>query len=469
MLKELIKLANELDRRGLLKESNELDKIIIKIATNGDDGDDGDEPPIFQRYPLPAKPRPFLELVPQRSELDEYRAEKIKFYTEELNLNLAEADGLSEGDIFSSNDYRLFGLANGIADAKERIAFYTQASIEVLLADMIENKQFSESLSPLFVSPEKAKINEEIRQSQMSHFDSVFEDGAKKFIIKYGPEKLQKMLVGVYGRSQFDTKFQLSDAHAILIPPMTSEYDLIVFIEQDDPNGFYEVLKDFEIDVVTSFLLKLDGDIDLSKLDNVIINSIDISSPIKIQHVLSRPELQKEESNNSYIFSLKTLLEELLEEKLESTGFRSHMVKIGNFFDPFGLYESPSDNGNLRIIEYELEIRESDLTEDDKKKYINFPEIIKDMGRTGRLLVEHGAVEEHVEPGEKWYKAEMKFNDDKVNELIRNGILTLEAQTLSPSQKEEYFMNTFGKMYALSAAPDPNPPKTRTILRKKKD
>tara|TARA_Y100000034_G_scaffold132082_1_gene194237 strand:+ start:2002 stop:3399 length:1398 start_codon:yes stop_codon:yes gene_type:complete len=465
MIKELIKLANELDRRGLLKESNELDKIIIKIATNGDDGDDGDEPPIFQRYPLPAKPRPFLELVPERSELDEYRAEQIEFYTEELNLNLAEAGGLSEGDIFSSDDYRLWGIHNGIADAKERIAFYRQASVEALLADMIENKQLSKSLSPLFVSPEEAKINEEVRQSQMSHFDSMFEDGAKKFIIKYGPEKLQKMLVGSYGRSQFDTQLQLSDEHAIFSPPMADEFDLLTFIEQEDPDGFYEILKTFEIDIVVSFLLKI-SDIDINELDDVFINSIDISSPIKIQHVLSKPELNNSNSNG-IAFGLKELLEELLEEKLDSTG--SNMVKIGNFFDPFGLYERPSANGSLRIIEYSLEIQTADLTEDDKKKYVNFPEIIKAMGETGRILVEHDAVKEHIEPRENWHEVEMKFDDNKVNELIRNGTLILEIQPLNSYQKEEHMMSRFGKMYALSAASTSDPSKARTILRKKKD
>ena len=69
----------------------------------------------------------------------------------------------------------------------------------------------------------------------------------------------------------------------------------------------------------------------------------------------------------------------------------------------------------------------------------------------------------------EWYKVEMKFNNDKINELIQNGTLTLEAQTLSPGQKEEYHMDTFGKMHTLTAAPDSNPLKARTILRKRKD
>ena len=185
-LKELVSIANKLDRRDLFKEADKLDNIITNAS--------------------------FLREVPSSDKLEEYRKNQISFYEEEGRLNLDVSDDLS---------YYL-----------DKMEFYRNATHQELLDEMFEEEDLARAFTLLRESGGFGQRREP------NYFELALEGHAKRLIDVYGPEKLEGEIAETYGRSQFNKAFELSDERTIQIPSEMDVENLMEFMEYSDMELF---------------------------------------------------------------------------------------------------------------------------------------------------------------------------------------------------------------------------------------
>jgi hypothetical protein len=401
MLKELIKIANDLDSRGLVKEADRVD-LIISMAS-------------------------FLREVPPQRELEEYRERQIKFYKEEGSLNLGQYE--EEFDPYSPS-------SGNIEDAMRMLEFYSNATHEELLKDMIEQEEMANAFRALsdFSSTLPPQEREE------DYFEVILESHVRNFLNEFGAERVQKALVSTYGRSQFDEPYELPGGNVIEVPSILESATLLEHLERHSTDHFYETLKKFDLDAVMAIMLAIKDDLELYSYEDVIESSIKNSSPILVQHVLSK---LRDSETISFI-------EEHLSNKLNSTHEETLFLMIGDSPETFGLNSEPSVDGGIDLSLYPLEAFSGDLDEEERPwQQWTFEAVIREMGATGKVLVDNNAVEEYKEDRQPW----LKFDNEKISELIKGGTLKLAEKEVSGSQAKEYEEEGMGdvKLYSLTS------------------
>tara|TARA_B100000424_G_C22755672_1_gene408019 strand:+ start:343 stop:744 length:402 start_codon:yes stop_codon:yes gene_type:complete len=125
MIKELIKLSNELDLRGLKREADYLDQIIKAASDNPDEDKTYSMESIFDQLARDLNPnnrsdkQPAEQGLEQTSDLES--SEDLSTIEKALSLYLSANDDLIPGDLYDRETVKewlinSFGITNGQAE-----------------------------------------------------------------------------------------------------------------------------------------------------------------------------------------------------------------------------------------------------------------------------------------------------------------------------------------------------------------
>ena len=129
MIKELVKLSNELDLRGLKKEADYLDQIIKAASDNPDEDKAYSMESIFDQLARDLNPNNYSDEQPAEQELEQASdlesSEDLSTIERALSLYLSANDDIIPGDLYDRETVKewlinSFGITNGQAELMVR-------------------------------------------------------------------------------------------------------------------------------------------------------------------------------------------------------------------------------------------------------------------------------------------------------------------------------------------------------------
>ena len=249
MIKFLIKIANELDKRFLSKEADIVDKVLLRVFAL-----DKDKKPKLRLLPplegdnetpdiQTDSPRMSSPVMADVDELESYRQRYIEFYEDVILLN---KPGETPGEM------------QEIRDAMYEIERYKNLShdeiIEEMKSESALNNAFN-ALNDFSQSTSQSSSYNEPSDSYQDFLNAAFAKSFKKLIKNYGVDKLEDEIVTTYGRSRYDREYSIDENRTILVPDVfnTAEEQIFEIIRRDDRN-FFKAIEDLPLSAIVAYL-----------------------------------------------------------------------------------------------------------------------------------------------------------------------------------------------------------------------